>query len=95
VRPAVTPQMNVASVEFEEPSLVWEFRSVATNDIKFIKAAEANAFLESPPPLCLVVPTSDLKSGMVSLPGDAQTFRATGYDTTKLRFWDVTAVIRR
>lgn len=92
---AVTPDMRVAAVRFSEPSLVWEFRSVITNNVEYIKVGEANAFLQGKPPLCLVVPTRDLQDRTVQPPKGAELYRATGYDTADLDYWDLTAVIRR
>lgn len=95
---AVTPGMRMASVGFDEPSLVWEFRSVITNNIEMIKASEineANAFLQGRPPLCVILPTKDLEDGTVQPPHGAELYRATGYDTVKGKYWDMTAVIHR
>ncbi|MEI6569339.1 MAG: glycosyltransferase family 39 protein [Verrucomicrobiota bacterium] len=94
-RPQLVPEMKVAVVGFDEPSLVWELRRVITNRVDLIPGKEVAAFLQQDGPLCLILPTSGLDQSLNLLTNHAILFRASGYDTVRFRHWDMTAVIQK
>lgn len=93
VEPHACPEMRVASVDFGEDSLCWEFRKRVTNMIEHVSIGKAEAYLQGPPPRVLVVPTAQFESRIKTIPTNAITLRVTGFDTTYLKKWDMTAVI--
>jgi 4-amino-4-deoxy-L-arabinose transferase-like glycosyltransferase len=92
--PFIGPETRVASVEYGEPSLVWEFRRVSTNDVAFLSLQQAAAFSRGPGPSCLILPTKDLESLHLKLPDNAVTLHARGLTTASFRSWDMTAIIQ-
>jgi 4-amino-4-deoxy-L-arabinose transferase-like glycosyltransferase len=93
-KPYIRPETRVASVQFEEPSLVWEFRRVSTNYVQFVTEAQAEEFWRGPGPRCLVMPTKDWVDLRLATPTNAVVLRANGLDTASFRRWDMTAVAR-
>jgi 4-amino-4-deoxy-L-arabinose transferase-like glycosyltransferase len=90
-RPYVTPQTKIGCFGYTEPSQVWRFRSVVTNDVTLGGVKQAASFLTNPPPFILVVPTSDLKN----LPDtNGLLLQVRGLDLVKFKNRDLTAIVR-
>jgi len=68
-RPWLTPETEVASVEFEEPSLIWYFRSITRPHLRRIEPADAAAFLSQPGPRACVLEEGPLAVKLRSLQG--------------------------
>jgi 4-amino-4-deoxy-L-arabinose transferase-like glycosyltransferase len=92
--PRIRPATHVASVDFHEPSLVWEFRRVSTNDVDFIELSGAQFFWRQRGPRCLIIPTRDFDMGQFAPLGNATIKRVTGTDTASFRRWDVMVLTR-
>ena len=89
------PETRVAAIEFNEPSLIREFRRVVTNRIEFIDTNQAPAFLLGPPPRCLILPTKLIgRIGADQSAGRGGHQSGVGIDTATFNQWDLTAVIR-
>jgi 4-amino-4-deoxy-L-arabinose transferase-like glycosyltransferase len=95
VRPLAKPDMAMAAVGFQEPSLVWEFRQRLTNQMESLPLAEAAQFLEREQPLVLVLPTSEFKEPLTLLATNATKIRVIGVDTVEFKKWDLTAIVRQ
>ncbi len=54
--PFATPQMEVAAVDFDEPSLVWYFRAWTRRWVQRLGPDEIVAFMKQPGPRCCVMP---------------------------------------
>jgi 4-amino-4-deoxy-L-arabinose transferase-like glycosyltransferase len=67
-RPWLTPQTEVASVKFNEPSLVWNFRSITRSHLRFIEPADAAAFLAQAGPRACVLEEGPLAAQLRTLP---------------------------
>ena len=93
--PSVRPATRVASVDFHEPSLVWEFRRVSTNYVDFIDLAGAQFFWRQPGPRCLIIPTKNFDMGQFIPAANASIERVTGTDTASFRRWDVIVLTRK
>ena len=93
-QPFCSPQMEFATVGFNEPSLVWEFRRGLTNYIQQITLEQAGPFLQKPGPRILILPTKELTGDLKSLATNAMTFRSAGIDTARFRTIDLTAVVK-
>lgn len=91
-RPYVAPATKIGCYGYIEPSLVWKFRSVATNDIVLGDEALATNFLTNTPPFILVLPTKDLAK--LPNPGGQQ-IAVHGFDMVKFKNWDLTVIVRQ
>lgn len=89
-----SPNMEFAGVDFDEPSLVWEFRHGTTNYMQHLTAAQAKQFLQKEGPRLLILPTSTFTSELKGVATNALTFRAAGIDTARFRRIDLTAVLK-
>jgi 4-amino-4-deoxy-L-arabinose transferase-like glycosyltransferase len=91
-RPYVKPETKIGCFGYVEPSLVWKFRDVATNNIVLGDEKKAKNFLTNTPPFILVLPTKDL----TNLPdADGQQIAVHGFDMVRFKYWDLTAIIRQ
>jgi 4-amino-4-deoxy-L-arabinose transferase-like glycosyltransferase len=90
-RPYVKPETKIGCFEYYEPSLVWKFRAVVTNNLVLGGDDLVTNFLTNTPPYILVLPTKDL----VMLPNtNGLQIQVHGFDMVKARNWDLTAIVR-
>ena len=94
-KPYLKPEMKFAAVEYTEPSLVWEFRGVVTNDMQTLDANQSADFLRENHPSVLIVPTSFYKTNLMSLATNTVTVQVQGFNLAKGEKVDLTAIIRR
>lgn len=94
-KPFLKPEMKLAAVGYDEPSLVWEFRGIVTNDMQTLDANEAAGFLRETNLSVLIVPTGFYKTNLASLATNAVTVQVHGFNTVKGARVDLTAVINR
>jgi 4-amino-4-deoxy-L-arabinose transferase-like glycosyltransferase len=90
-RPYVKAETKIGCFGYVEPSLVWKFRSVATNAVVLGDEKLAANFLTNAPPFILVLPTKDLAE--LPNPGGRQ-IAVHGFDMVKFKNWDLTAIVR-
>jgi 4-amino-4-deoxy-L-arabinose transferase-like glycosyltransferase len=91
VKLEVHAETKVGCFGYTEPSLVWKFRSIATNTVTLGGEQQAKDFLTNRPPFILVLPTKDL----AQLPDtNGLLIRAHGLDMVKFKNWDLTALVR-
>ena len=94
VRPQAQPGMRLGAVEFNEPSLVWEFRQTLTNHMEFLAPEKAAEFLARPGGLILVLPTP-LAQKLIEREGNGiKLVRARGLDVVQFKWHDLTAIVR-
>ena len=90
-RPYVRPETKIGCFGYTEPSQVWRFRSVITNDMTLGNVKQAASFLTNAPPFILVLPTGDL----AKLPDtNGLLFQVRGLDLVKFQNRDLTAIVR-
>jgi 4-amino-4-deoxy-L-arabinose transferase-like glycosyltransferase len=94
VRPLAQSDMEFATVEFNEPSLVWEFRQGLTNYMQQLSLDQAGQFLQKEGPRILILPTTQFTGGLKDLATNMASFRATGIDTARFRRLDLTALVK-
>lgn len=94
VRPLCSPAMQVATLDFGEPSLVWEFRRTTTNYLQHLTADQAPRFLRLEGPRMLILPTRELSAELQTAATNYLSFRARGLDTVSFRRVDLTALVR-
>jgi len=93
--PYLKPEMKFAAVEYDEPSLVWEFRGIVTNYMQTLDANQAASFLRENHPSILIVPTSFYKTNIMFFGTNAVTVQANGFNAAKGAKVNLTAVINR
>ena len=88
--------MQFASVEFEEPSVVWYFRSRVQSFLTRLNKKNAVDFMSESGPRFVIVPTS--AAGTLfreSSPQDWKFFSTRGFNVAKGKFVDLTLVLIR
>ncbi len=94
-KPQLQPDMHMATVIYTEPSLVWEFRQVITNQVQTITTEEAGNFLQMQRPAVLIVPTILYESNGTNWPADVQVVTARGMNWSRGFRTELTVLIRR
>ena len=90
-RAQVKPETKIGCFVYVEPSLVWKFRSVSTNDVTLGTIDQANDFLTNAPPYIIVVPTADLAKLSNT---NGLHFAVHGIDLVRFKNRDLTAIVR-
>ena len=83
--------MQFASVEFEEPSVVWYFRSRVQSFLTRLNKKNAVDFMSGPGPRFVIVPTSLVEE---LFPNHPQTWRTRGFNIAKGKQVDLTLVLK-
>ena len=84
--------MQFAAVEFEEPSVVWYFRSRLQDFLTRLNKKNAVEFMSKPGPRLIIVPTSLLHTLFPNQP--QPTFSTRGFNIPKGKRVDLTLVIK-
>src|SRR5437763_5729791 len=88
------PNMQFASVEFEEPSLVWYFRSRVQSFLTRLNEKSAVDFMSKPGPRFVIVPTSLVQTLFPNPPQAWRSFSARGLNLAKGKQVDLTLVLK-
>jgi hypothetical protein len=83
-----------ASVEFEEPSVVWYFRSRVQGFLTRLNKKNAAEFMSKSGPRCVIVPTSAAGTLFADPPRDWKIFSTHGFNVAKGKFVDLTLVLK-
>jgi 4-amino-4-deoxy-L-arabinose transferase-like glycosyltransferase len=94
VQPIARPDMALGVVEFDEPSVVWEFRSVLTNRMEELLPWDAPGFLKRNQPLVLILPTQQITNLPPALLTNAVAIHAVGLNTARFKQVDLTALVK-
>jgi 4-amino-4-deoxy-L-arabinose transferase-like glycosyltransferase len=94
-RAHLQPNMQFASVEFEEPSVVWYFRSRVQGFLKRLNRKNAIDFMSAPGPRFLIVPTSLVQTLFPNHPQTWTSFPARGFNIAKGKQVDLTLVLKQ
>jgi 4-amino-4-deoxy-L-arabinose transferase-like glycosyltransferase len=92
-KPLLKAEMKFGAYAYEEPSLVWEFRSILTNDMQILDATNAVTFARQTNSYVLIVPTAYYNSSLASIATNAVSVEVHGFNTVKGARVDLTAVI--
>ena len=92
--PHLQPNMQFASVEFEEPSVVWYFRSRVQNFLTRLNKKNAVDFMSGPGPRFVIVPTSLVQALFPNPPQTWTSFRTRGFNIAKGKQVDLTLVLK-
>jgi 4-amino-4-deoxy-L-arabinose transferase-like glycosyltransferase len=93
-RPYLQPNMQFASVEFEEPSVVWYFRSRVQSFLTRLNKKNAVDFMSGTGPRFVIVPTSIVQALFPKPPQTWTSFPTRGFNITKGKQVDLTLVLK-
>ena len=86
--------MQFASVEFEEPSVVWYFRSRVQGFLTRLNKKNAVDFMSKPGPRFVIVPTSAVGTLFADRPQDWKSFSTRGFNIAKGKQIDLTLALK-
>jgi len=93
-RAHLQPNMQFASVEFEEPSVVWYFRSRVQGFLTRLNKKNAVDFMSRPGPRFVIVPTSLVQTLFPNRPQTWTFFPTRGFNIAKGKRVDLTLVLK-
>ena len=93
-RASLQPNMQFAAVEFQEPSLVWYFRSRIEGFLTPLKKRRAAEFMSAPDPRCIVLPTALAGELFANPPESWRFFTVNGFNIAKGKRVDLTLVLK-
>jgi hypothetical protein len=93
-RTSLQPNMQFAAVEFQEPSLVWYFRSRVQGFLTPLNKHRAADFMSAPDPRFVVLPTPVAGELFANPPASWQFFTVSGFNIAKGKQIDLTLVLK-
>jgi len=93
-RASLQPKMQFASVEFEEPSLVWYFRSRVKGFLAPLNRRRAPEFMSAPGPHFVILPTPVAGTLFANQPQNWKFFSTSGFNIAKGKRVDLTLVLK-
>jgi 4-amino-4-deoxy-L-arabinose transferase-like glycosyltransferase len=90
----VRPEMQFGAVDFQEPSLVWYFRSRVTGWMTQLKQKNVGEFMNRAGPRFVILPTSEATATFSNLPSSWKTFSVSGFNIAKGKRVDLTLVLK-
>lgn len=93
-RAYLQPNMQFASVDFQEPSLVWYFRSRVRGFLTPLSKRRAAEFMSGPDACFIVLPTPLTGEIFAKPPGNWRFFAVTGFNIAKGKRVDLTLVLK-
>jgi 4-amino-4-deoxy-L-arabinose transferase-like glycosyltransferase len=93
-RASLQPNMQFAAVEFQEPSLVWNFRSRVQGFLTPLKKRRAAEFMSAPDPRFIVLPTPVAGELFANPPAGWRFFTVNGFNIAKGQRVDLTLVLK-
>ena len=94
-RESLQPNMQFAAVEFQEPSLVWYFRSRVQGFLTPLKKRRAAEFMNAPDPRFIILPTPVAGELFANPPASWRFFTINGFSIAKGKRVDLTLVLKR
>jgi 4-amino-4-deoxy-L-arabinose transferase-like glycosyltransferase len=91
---SLAPNMQFASVEFEEPSLVWYFRSRVKGFLTPLNKRRATEFMSAPGPRFIILPTPVAGPLFANSPQHWKFFSTSGFNIAKGKRVDLTLVLK-
>ena len=93
-RASLQPKMQFAAVEFQEPSLVWYFRSRVQGFLTPLNKRRAAEFMSAPDPRFIVLPTPLAGELFANPPESWRFFTVSGFNIAKGKRVDLTLVLK-
>ena len=91
---SLQPKMQFAAVEFQEPSLVWYFRSRVQNFLIPLNKRRAVEFMSAPDARFIVLPTPVAGELFANPPASWRFFTVSGFNIAKGKRVDLTLVLK-
>ncbi len=88
------PDMEFGAVSFQEPSLVWYFRSRAKGWMTSLNSKKATEFMQKDGPRFVILPTETAEDAFPNAPANWKTFSASGFNIAKGKRADLTLVLK-
>jgi len=88
------PEMEFAAVEFNEPSLVWYFRSRVGNFMTVMDRNDVSAFMNRNGPRFAILPTAAVPEVFPRSPSDWKVFSTQGFNAVKGKKVDLTLILK-
>jgi 4-amino-4-deoxy-L-arabinose transferase-like glycosyltransferase len=93
-RASLQPNMQFAAVEFQEPSLIWYFRSRVEGFLTPLNKRRAAEFMSAPDPRFIVLPTPVAGELFANPPANWRFFTVSGFNIAKGKRVDLTLVLK-
>ena len=93
-RLSLQPKMQFAALEFQEPSLVWYFRSRVQGFLTPLKKRRVAEFMNAPDPRFIVLPTTVAGELFANPPANWRFFTVNGFNIAKGKRVDLTLVLK-
>jgi len=93
-RDELRPEMEFGAVDFQEPSLVWYFRSRVHGWMTPLNTTTAVTFMGKSGPRFVVLPTALTAKTFPDLPGTWKSFTTRGFNIAKGKHVDLTLVLK-
>jgi 4-amino-4-deoxy-L-arabinose transferase-like glycosyltransferase len=93
-RASLAPNMQFASMAFEEPSLVWYFRSRVQGFLTPLNKRRATEFMSVPGPRFIILPTPVAGALFANSPQQWEFFSTSGFNIAKGQRVDLTMVLK-
>lgn len=93
-RESLQPNMQFAAIEFQEPSLVWYFRSRVQGFLTPLNKRRAAEFMNAPDPRFIVLPTPVAGELFENPPKSWRFFTVSGFNIAKGKRVDLTLVLK-
>ena len=87
-------EVEFGAVEFQEPSLVWYFRSRVKGWMTPLNSKKAMEFMQRNGPRFVVLPTDVAEDAFPNAPAEWKTFSASGFNIAKGKRVDLTLVLK-
>ena len=87
-------EMEFGAVDFQEPSLVWYFRSRVKGWMTALKPKNSTEFMQRNGPRFVILPASEVSKTFPDLPGTWKIFTASGFNVAKGKDVDLALVLK-
>ena len=87
-------EMEFGAIDFQEPSLVWYFRSQAKGWMTPLKEKNAAEFMHKDGARFLILPTAELTKTLPDLPATWKIYPTSGFNVAKGKHVDLTLVLK-
>jgi 4-amino-4-deoxy-L-arabinose transferase-like glycosyltransferase len=93
-RDSLRPEMEFGAVDYNEPSLVWYFRSRVQGFLTPVKRKEATEFMSKPGPRFVIMPTSLADTLFRDHPANWESFSTRGFNIAKFKRVELTLILK-
>jgi 4-amino-4-deoxy-L-arabinose transferase-like glycosyltransferase len=93
-RDQLRPEMEFGAVEFQEPSLVWYFRSRVKGWMTTLNSASAAQFMKKDGPRFVILPTAVVAKTFPNFSPTWKSFSTRGFNVAKGKHVDLTLVLK-